>query len=485
MGLLMPVIYAVDLFVPARKREGTVTVLVKPVHKIALMMLVGSLVFVPLSLYRTQIRHWVEDTIPFQIQVDRLLRMGGEGSLFGWYSVSLFLVCVGMLVLVRRTLTLPAQRRALSLTVGVVLMLALDQTILLHDRLLAVWLNQFGMSGGWLPAVVALFLLLFLQFRLWSPGARHAYQLAWFLIFAGYAWGVVTELYFPLHRAHEAVTELLKIFGAITLFVASMQHLAEVSPETTITFRRGGRLLAILAGFSLLFGVLTAAFYALQARVDLDTLDPYRFLYLLDAGQESTIATFYSVFLWRLCALLLMLVAIGTFRQGRPDARRWMILSAIFVYLSADEAASLHEQLIGISRAAVARLNLDSSGLFYHAWVVPVGLMVLLLFFAYLPFLRRLPRETALWMLGSGALFVGGALGLEMVGGAIVTFARENDMLRLSVETLEELCEMLALSVFAYALTRHLARQIGALTFRIAGSQPHTHTPDQQIVRQG
>jgi hypothetical protein len=477
--------YTADLFVAAREREGTATVLVKPVHKIALMLLIGSLVFVPLSLFRTPIRHFVEDALPFQIQIDRLLRMGGEGSLSGWYAVSLFLAAAGMMVLVRRTLDHWAQRRMFSLTLWLVVLIGLDQTILLHDRFLAVWLDQFGRSIGWLPAVVALFLLLVRQSRLWSPSARHAYELAWILIFAGYAWGVVTELYFPLNRTHEVITELLKMFGAIALFVASMRHLAAISPETTLTFQRGGRLLAALVGLSLLFGVLTAAFYALQTRVDLDTLDPYRFLYLLDAGQESTIATFYSVFLWRLCALLLMFIAIGNFRHGKADARRWMGLSAIFVYLSADEASSLHEQLIGISRAAVARLNLDSSGLFYHAWVVPVGLAVLLLFFAYLPFLRRLPRETALWMLFSGVLFVSGALGLEMVGGTIVTFARENDALRLSVETLEELLEMLALSFFAFSLTQHLAHQIGALTFRFADSQPHTHSPNKRAITPG
>lgn len=456
--------------------------LVKPTHTMALMLLIGSMVFAPLSLFRTPIRQFVEYAIPFQIQIDRLLRMGGEGSLSAWYAASLFLACAGMMVLVRKTLARPAQRRMFSLTLGLVMLLALDQTILLHDRLMTVWLDHFGLSIGWLPAVVALFLLLVRQSRLWSRGARHYYELAWILIFAGYAWGVVTDLYFPMNRTHEVITELLKMFGAIALFVATVRHLAAVSPEVTIGFTQRRKLLAILVTLSVAFGVLTVLFYQLQASLDLDTLDPYRFLFLLDAGQEGTIATFYSVFLWRFCSLLLMLIAIGNHLAGKPDVRRWAALSSIFVYLSADEAASLHEQLIGISRAAVARLNLDSSGLLYHAWVVPVGLAVAVLFVAYIPFLRRLPRETAFWMLFSGALFVGGSLGLEMVGGTIVTFAKENDALRLSVETLEELLEMLALSFFAFTLAQHLAHQIGPIQFRFADSQAHKNVSSKPLV---
>ena len=97
---------------------------------------------------------------------------------------------------------------------------------------------------------------------------------------------------------------------------------------------------------------------------------------------------------------------------------------------------------------------------------------MLLLFVLYIPFFRRLPRSTALWILFSGALFVGGALGFEMIGGVVVTWARDNDALRLSVETVEELLEMLGLAGFVYALLEYLARHVAPVTVRVGDGQP-------------
>jgi len=457
-------------------------------RSISLSLLLMALLFVPLSLYRTPIRQFVEAELPYSIQVDRLLRLGGEGSLSGWLgTVILTGVALALWVLARRLPT-SGERGPLRLAFGLTALLALDQATVLHERVLAIWLAYAGGVTAWLPALVALLLLWALLRRscAWPAKSRAFYVLGWVLVFAGYSWGIVTALQFSLDRGHEAAAALLRYGGGISLLYAALLRLAQVTPPLTVQVQSGRRVALWLVALGVLFSLLTAGFHVLDAQTDLSVIDPFRLFYLLDSGQESTIPTFYSVVLWLFCAGLLALIALGERDGGRRDTRRWAALAGLFVFLSLDEAASLHEQLIGLSRAVVGKLAIDHEGLFYHAWVVPVGILVLMLFVLYIPFFRRLPRSTALWMLFSGALFVGGALGFEMIGGVVVTWDRNNDALRLGVETVEELLEMLGLAGFAYALLSYLARHVAPVQVRVEGhGEPLTPSPSPTQAGRG
>ena len=443
--------------------------LVLRARNVALSLLAVALLFVPLSLYRSPIRRFVEAELPYSIQVDRLLRMGSEGSLSAWFGSVIFIaVALALFVLLRRA-GASGERGPLRLAFGVAGLLALDQSIVLHERLLAIWLTHAGSIGGWLPALLALLLLAaLLRGGGWAGRSRPFYTLGWALVFAGYLWSVVTALQFPLDRWHEAAAALLKYGGGICLLYAALLRLDGVTTLTTSP-QAGRRVALWLVGLGVLFSLATVGFHLLEARVDLDVIDPFRLFFLLDSLQEATIPTFYSFLLWLFVAALLVLITAGDRNSGRRDTRRWGALAALFVFLSLDEAASLHEQLIGLSRAMVSKLAIEHEGLLYHAWVVPVGLLLLLLFVLYIPFFRRLPRSTALWILFSGGLFVAGALGFEMLGGVVVTWAKDNDALRLGVETVEELLEMLGLAACAYALLSYLALHVAPVRLWVRG----------------
>jgi hypothetical protein len=442
--------------------------LVLRAKNIALSLLLTALLFVPLSVNRTPIRHFIERELPYSIEVDRLLRMGGEGSLSAWFGTLVFtVVALALFVLLRRA-TAPAERPTLRLGFGLAVLLAMDNAIMLHERLLAIWLTYANGVTGWLPALLALLLLggLLRHSGLWPGRARLFYALGWGLVFAGYVWGVAVALQALNDRWHEVMAALLLYAGGISLLYAVLLRLAPVTPQA-LQLPPAGRTALWLVGWSVLFTLATAGFHILNAQTDLSVVDPFRLLFLLDSGQEATIPTFYSILLWLFCAGLLGLVAVGERDGGKRDTRRWGALAALFVFLSLDEAASLHEQLIGLSRAVVSKLAITHEGLLYHAWVVPVGILVLLLFLLYIPFFQRLPRSTVLWFLLSGALFVGGALGFEMIGGVVVTWDKNNDALRLTVETIEELLEMLGLAGFAFALLSYLAQHVAPLRLRV------------------
>ena len=48
------------------------------------------------------------------------------------------------------------------------------------------------------------------------------------------------------------------------------------------------------------------------------------------------------------------------------------------------------------------------------SWAIPGGIVALLVGIAYLSFLAKLPRRTAVWFVIGGAVFVGGAVGVEL-----------------------------------------------------------------------
>ncbi len=134
----------------------------------------------------------------------------------------------------------------------------------------------------------------------------------------------------------------------------------------------------------------------------------------------------------------------------------WFLLSVIFVFISVDESASLHEMLI-----VPVRDWLGLSGLLYFAWVVPYGLAVLILTVALLPFLRRLEGEVRWRLIVAAVVYLAGAVGVELVGGLIYESLGEQRNLTYDlVITCEETLEMAGLILLIRAqllfLRKHL-----------------------------
>ena len=72
-------------------------------------------------------------------------------------------------------------------------------------------------------------------------------------------------------------------------------------------------------------------------------------------------------------------------------------------------------------------------------------------------------------MIAAGAIFVGGAIGVEMLGGHwFVTQGRDN-VTYVALQTLEETMEMMGIVVFIYALAEYLDEHLDLrLRFRAA-----------------
>ena len=185
-------------------------------------------------------------------------------------------------------------------------------------------------------------------------------------------------------------------------------------------------------------------------------------------GQSAAVVhAFLSMFL---AAGMLAVIAFSETRQRRTPSLHlyWWGLSLIFLFLACDEAIMLHERLIEPIRD---RFHL--SGFFYYAWVLPYGIFALIIFALYLRFLLRLPREIAWLLVISGSMYVGGALGMEMVGGWYVEqhlgaeHTVRHSQIEVAFQTVEESLEMMGIVVFIYTLARYAAGNGGlALSLR-------------------
>ncbi|MBD0778825.1 hypothetical protein HPE56_13560 [Maribacter sp. ANRC-HE7] len=170
---------------------------------------------------------------------------------------------------------------------------------------------------------------------------------------------------------------------------------------------------------------------------------------LFDFNLEKNVPTFFSALLLILCSFFLFLIG----KSERVIHRKyvpWYGLSAVFLFLSIDEMTSIHELLISTTKA-----QLNVSGLFFFAWVIPYGIALLVLMVVYYKFIVGLPKRTVRLFVFSGIVFITGALIIEMPEGWVAENYGFYSPLFYILYTCEEFLEMLGLIIFIYALTSY------------------------------
>jgi hypothetical protein len=171
-----------------------------------------------------------------------------------------------------------------------------------------------------------------------------------------------------------------------------------------------------------------------------------------DLDAEANLPTWYSAAL--LAAISLLCVLCGSNAKSRGEGHRWAWggLALVFGLFSADEVASFHESVMDPLRAV-----LNTDGVLFYAWVVPAIPLVIGFGLIYLPFLAHLPRKFAALFIASGAIYVSGALGLEMVGGLVASTSGEETVAFAIATTIEEGLEIAGLTLFTITLL-HFAK---------------------------
>lgn len=188
----------------------------------------------------------------------------------------------------------------------------------------------------------------------------------------------------------------------------------------------------------------------------------YGLVPLFDFNHEKNIPTLYSSIALILVSVLLLLIAVKH-KKNNTSYLPWAILSIIFLFLSIDETATIHDGLIYIA----AKDSLNTSGLFFYAWVIPYGIALIVFVIAYLKFLTNLPRNIMVLFIISGSIFVTGAIGFELIEGKVDELYGVDNLLYSILYTVEELLEMFGIALFIYTLLIYIVSQFGRFTITI------------------
>jgi hypothetical protein len=176
---------------------------------------------------------------------------------------------------------------------------------------------------------------------------------------------------------------------------------------------------------------------------------------------ECNIPSWFSSCLLFIASQLLALITLAH-RRDR-SVSRWLLLSLIFLFLSLDETAQLHELSI-----APLRDTFHTSGLLRYPWIIPGGIAVAILGVSYLRFLGNLPRNTRRLFVAAAVIYVGGAVGLEALSGRQSSLHGEHNLAYHLIITAEELLEMTGVVVFIYALLDYISHQLGTVRLQVA-----------------
>lgn len=181
-------------------------------------------------------------------------------------------------------------------------------------------------------------------------------------------------------------------------------------------------------------------------------------IWILDVDAEMSIYTWASYCLIFLNAVFLFLIALKSSRK----VLYWLILSCVFGVLSLDEALSFHERL-----SDPVKNHLNTTGVFYFAWVIPALAACAVGALAYIPFLRSLPGKTMIFFIFAAVIFLSGAIGIEMIGGFYAEKSGIDTFIYRMLAHIEEGLEGAGMIVFLYALLDYLDERGGGLFNRL------------------
>ena len=178
---------------------------------------------------------------------------------------------------------------------------------------------------------------------------------------------------------------------------------------------------------------------------------------LFNLATDVSIPAWYSSVTLLLCSSLLGIIYFAKRRNAEQFAFHWAVLSLIFLYLSIDEAAQIHE-IIGVTLSQEVIGN--THGFIHYTWVV-IGIpFVLIVAACYLKFLFHLPRKTMRLFVLAGVTYVGGALITDMINGRQADIRGPGNLPYQMTTVAEEFLEMSGIVIFIYALLTYLSSEV-------------------------
>lgn len=206
--------------------------------------------------------------------------------------------------------------------------------------------------------------------------------------------------------------------------------------------RRARRLAGLMPPVVLVFaaGILTVSVLAtLSVLLDVNW-------HVLKVGEEANVPTWFSTTQLFAVGAILLVVVWPDIKRDRTASWALILVPGLFLYLSLDEAATLHEQL---GRWFFADSEFGSElrtgpWMFFVAPIVAVVTSVAA--WVFWPYLRG-RRDVIARFVAGVALFGAAAVGLELIGN----FTTEGSQIQKVIGFGEEVGEMIAVNVILWA----------------------------------
>jgi hypothetical protein len=188
-----------------------------------------------------------------------------------------------------------------------------------------------------------------------------------------------------------------------------------------------------------------------------------KFFQEFSLDREANVPSWFSSALLLTAAAVLALVALDALARKARWGRHWAGLSVVYVVLSLDETAEIHERI-----GSWLRAHLHLHGPLHYAGVVPALALALFVGITYVRFLRALPRETMLGILLAAAIYITGAAGVEAASGWWAEGHGSKSTALLLVSTVEENLEMFGTLLFILVVLAYFARTGRSVALRAA-----------------
>ncbi len=190
---------------------------------------------------------------------------------------------------------------------------------------------------------------------------------------------------------------------------------------------------------------------------------------LTNLDVEQSFGTWYTGMLWMLAAALMALIGRAKRAHGDRFAWAWRSLAGLCIYLSLDEMLSIHELFNEFTVLFVPRV-----GPFYWTWVVAGGLLAAIVGIVYLRFLFSLAPHYRWRFVAAAGLFLGGALGFEMIEGVLWQAELGESAIYAFCVLLEETLEQLGILLAIHTALRLFGETSPRLVTQVAdGNAAH------------
>jgi hypothetical protein len=205
---------------------------------------------------------------------------------------------------------------------------------------------------------------------------------------------------------------------------------------------------------------------------NIDNPEYWELVGLFDMDSEISLATWYStVVLLFIPAVLLFYVGWQKRRSQQKPSWPWFVLSGLFLFMSIDDAAMIHEKFSTLNRLSGLQdvlSGVNSSLLAWSWWVIYLPIVAILAIIL-LRWYFSLPKRTMLLIAVAVCLAVAGQVGMEMISSFVSNDSGE--YIGPIWRGLQKFVGRLGLSLFLFAIVDYILSDTGLIRVKCQAPQ--------------